>query len=91
MKNEITTHNKRQITDELQRMLEVCPNPTDVEIRKLLSIQGFLLQQLGIELLHTASQEPKLRNKRPTINLARSCLQDARKSLEAASRTTNNE
>lgn len=76
---------------DIQQMLDDVPNPTNVEIRKLLAVQGYILQSLGVQLLQQTQEQKKMRDKRPTINLARSCLQDARKALEAAHRTTDDE
>ncbi len=34
-----------------EMLMQSCPNPTQNELRKLLAIQGYMLQQVGLDLI----------------------------------------
>jgi hypothetical protein len=53
-RNEIEIKNEDLVKNSvktIQEMMLNCPNPTQEELRKLLAIQGTILNQIGIEIL----------------------------------------
>lgn len=67
----------------MQQLVENCPDPTQEELRKLLAIQGTILNQIGIDLLFDAKQ---LRRPLKQINVALKALAASREALTGASR-----
>ena len=65
MENELETIDKKkasEIITDLQDLVKDCPMVTQAEIRKLLSIQGFVLNTIGFEILGSVSN-PKTQTK----------------------------
>jgi hypothetical protein len=63
-------------------LIPQCPNPTQSELRKLLSIQGYLLNTIGLEILQEYHGQKK--NSRH-ISLAVKALAASKEALKAAS------
>ena len=64
-----------------EMMMRNCPNPTQAELRKLLAIQGFMLQQVGLDMLSDAG---RLKNGDHKVNLALKALAASREALKSA-------
>lgn len=47
----------RNHVSDVQEFLEICPNPTTIDLGKMLSIQGAVLQREGLILLQEAAGE----------------------------------
>jgi len=65
------------IENSLKKAIEECPAPSDDEIRKLLAIQGYLLNKLAMDYLSSTGSAKLMRQ---GVRL----LQESRKSLTAA-------
>ena len=65
----------------VQNMIGNCPNPTQVELRKLLAIQGTILNQLGIEMLIKNRDEKRGERK---MQLGLKFLTASREALKSA-------
>ena len=63
----------------VQDLIQNCPDPTDVEIRKLLVIQGTILQQVGLEML---LQNRGTKNKK-SLDLALRFMAGSREALKS--------
>jgi len=64
-----------------ESLLKSCPNPTDAELRKLLAIQGYILQQVGMDLLDEATRAKKGDGK---VGLALKAMAASREALKAS-------
>ena len=65
-----------------KKLVENCPQATDAELRKLLSIQGAILNQVGIELLLSSRESERRREK--ILKLALVALDGSRNALAKA-------
>ncbi len=71
----------RTAAKTVHNMIAECPNPTQGELRKLLAVQGTILNQIGIEIL-VQSRGEKRNDKR--MNLALRALAASREALARA-------
>lgn len=71
----------RSAVQTVHNMIAECPNPTQAELRKLLAVQGTILNQIGIEIL-VQNRGEKRNDKR--MNLALRALAASREALGRA-------
>jgi hypothetical protein len=71
----------RRATSQVQSLIKDVPNPTQAELRKLLAVQGTILNQVGIELLMDARGSRKPGNR---VSLALKALSASREALKAS-------
>lgn len=87
MKEDIETGleiSKRAVVN-VRKLVANCPQSTDAELRKLLSIQGAILNQVGLELLVAASNS---RKKERMMRLGLDALKSSRNALQSAANIT---
>ena len=81
------------ITDSIntvQDLVARCPNPTQAELRKILAVQGSILNQIGLDLLSLSGKGDKVSVRK--MNLALKALAASREALKAsAGITTKNQ
>jgi hypothetical protein len=65
----------------LENLLQNCPDPTQNELRKLLAIQGTVLNNLAIQLLESCAGQKRIDGK---IKLAMKAMAGSRASIAAA-------
>ena len=64
-----------------EQMISACPNPTQNELRKMLSVQGYILNNLGLKLMQAAAEGKFSPNK---MQIALKALSSSREALKAA-------
>lgn len=85
MRNEPQKQRTELVADSIntvQDLVARCPNPTQGELRKILAIQGSILNQVGLDLLSLAGKGSKLSTKQ--LNLALKALAASREALKAS-------
>ncbi len=64
-----------------EMMLKMCPDPTQSELRKLLAIQGHMLNQIGLDMLALSAT---IRKGDQKMLIALKAIASSRESLKAA-------
>jgi hypothetical protein len=86
MKSSVPAVRKELITDSIKTVEDLisrCPNPTQLELKKILAIQGSILNQIGLDLIAVSgSANGKISTQK--LNLALKALSHSREALKAS-------